>query len=294
MKTITSSSVGKSLSQSAPFSQRAFTMVELLVVIAIILFLVGLLMPALQRVRETAKNTKCMNNLRQITMATFVYAADYDGFVPKSDIIVKSSLARDPFFAVRSRKSGDPEYDKDYPQNKWFAEYLKGETALGRMNEIGYCPKGGRLGDIGPNPIDKNQMYNNVSYAPNADLWDDFWLENGNEDRMVTPLLQVKNPEKVSLWMDANRSKLYVKKENTSGRHFAKEKIVSQGVGPTIGSWIVYKEMGRMNVSFVDGHLSSINLSEDEPKWSCHFWRPDQPIKCPANSGDGVLCDYCY
>jgi prepilin-type N-terminal cleavage/methylation domain-containing protein/prepilin-type processing-associated H-X9-DG protein len=287
MKTITSISVGRS-------SKRAFTMVELLVVIAIILFLAALLMPALQRVRETARNTKCINNLRQITMATFVYAADYEGFIPKSDIIVKSGLERDPFFTVRSRTSGNSEYDKDYPQNKWFAEYLTGKTTLGRMNEIGYCPKGGRLGQVGANPIDGKQLYNNVSYAPNVDLWEDFWIANGVNDRYHTPLMQVKNPEKVSLWMDANRSKILVKKDNTSGRHFVKEKIISQGVGPVIGSWIVYKDMGRMNVSYVDGHLASIDLTEDEPKWSCHFWRPDQPIKCPTTSEDGMLCDLCY
>lgn len=58
--------------------QNLFTLIELLVVIAIIAILAAMLMPALQQARETAKESNCRSNLKQLTSAMQMYASDYD------------------------------------------------------------------------------------------------------------------------------------------------------------------------------------------------------------------------
>ncbi len=136
---------------SPPRARRpAFTLIELLVVIAIIAVLIGLLLPAVQKVREAASRIKCQNNMKQVALAMHNHH-DSNGALPSGASLVTPywgqgtwQVAILPFIEQQAIRNLYVDYGIANGQNYFSAANIAGAT--GKQLKMLLCPS-----DLGPN-----------------------------------------------------------------------------------------------------------------------------------------------
>jgi prepilin-type N-terminal cleavage/methylation domain-containing protein/prepilin-type processing-associated H-X9-DG protein len=164
-----------------PHKRQAFTLIELLTVIAIIGILAGILIPVVGRVRESARETQCKSNLRQLAMAHLAFAQENRGFLPAA------------------APSGGPQWNRaDGPLTRYLTPELQNppsDFSHIRPGSVFTCPSS----------TDSNPQFN--SYGRNVQLT---VASDGQTDpNNQIPLSLIREPSRAALVIDFRVSQFH-------------------------------------------------------------------------------------
>ena len=225
---------------------KAFTLTELLVVIGIIAALIGILLPALSRVREQANIVCCASNEKQIYDAMIMYCQDNAGVLPIPAVV---SWPRFTFWSIQVYQAGQYSFT-----DGTFWPYFRGGPDV--RQKLFLCPSDGpdrftRLGTTTqPNPnYPRNFSYNFNDHLDGIQT-DRLFPAMQNGSMGMYPgwtglkLSQILHPEHKLLVLEANNP-----------QEATQTIVTGDSTGNKIISLLSKRHLGRANQCFADGHV---------------------------------------
>jgi prepilin-type processing-associated H-X9-DG protein/prepilin-type N-terminal cleavage/methylation domain-containing protein len=259
MRSLTSSRSGS----GAVGPSHAFTLVELLVVIGIISVLVAMLLPALNKARESAQRISCASNLRQVNMAWIAYVSDYHGELPvmttnywhiTPPTTPPALVTTDYYWASMLKPYLNDQSGMQSPYNGIYA-YKTSDWVSG--TGVFQCPS---------LPDNHSSLGTGVAYVA-------YGINRygiGGDQAYGSPYMafrrsvQIKDPATLLSFADSQYSVPDPSKGTLRGWYYV-NLVGSRTSAPTgLYGGVAYRHGGLANVAFCDGHVEAMSWKELE------------------------------
>ena len=212
-----------------------FTLIELLVVIAIIAILASMLLPALNKARETARQSSCLSTQKQLSMAVLLYVDDYDDWVPSA---ATSYNWQETGAKIWFARAGNGTYGHTW--NYDISPYINYKKITHEKTAVWSCPSAYiEFPDLRTPPWSHFQM--NIKMG---------WLSPPQ-----CKINRVSKPSFTVMLGDANNS--------SSGQAFLTPRRGATS-NTSASTMLSARHRGYSNVIFLDGHGQSIHGADPE------------------------------